>query len=90
MLILAHDDIRAIAKDWINRHEEELSERKGNKSTRIFTMEAMRAKELNEFENGNGMEVPDLTRATVVKAIRLWNGDFNGISLIATTMLTAA
>jgi hypothetical protein len=44
----------------------------------------------NEFENGNCIDVPDLTRAALVKAIRLWNGDFNGISLIATTLLTGA
>ncbi|KAI7906230.1 uncharacterized protein BX663DRAFT_558765 [Cokeromyces recurvatus] len=75
---------------YLQRHDEEIEHleqerhrgHKKPKSSRQELLESIRDSEKNEYISG--MELPDMTNGKLLKLLREWNGDKNGMSRIAT------
>ncbi|KAJ3171139.1 hypothetical protein HDU88_008175 [Geranomyces variabilis] len=85
----AHEVVRM----YIARHDDEIDEivarlRKGRPPPgRLELLRNLRAKDQQEYNNG--IEIPNLTDAKNVAALKAWEGDYNGMAQIKSVVLRA-
>ncbi|KAI9482677.1 MAG: translation machinery-associated protein 16 [Benjaminiella poitrasii] len=83
-------ELQQLIEIYLQRHDEEIEQleqerNRGHrkpKSSRQELLESIKESEKNEY--ASGMELPDMTNGKVLKLLREWNGDKNGMSRIAT------
>ncbi|KAI8981789.1 hypothetical protein BDF20DRAFT_986804 [Mycotypha africana] len=84
-------ELQELVEIYLQRHDEEINEleaartrghNRKAKTPRQEFLEALKESETNEYIAG--MELPDMTNGKMLKLLREWDGDKNGMSRIRT------